>query len=147
MSRASRILAVALAAIVVLAVVAAVLAANRPGFTVDPASPEATVQAFIRAAVDGRSREAAALLAPGSDCDATHVARQVPTGPTPRVALVRTKTDGDTATVEVRIVHSDASGPLDSTEYTEQFTYQLVRSAGAWRLTGVPWPLYECVKE
>ena len=147
MSRASRFLAVALAALVVLAVAAAVVAANRPGVAIDPASPEATVQAFVRAAVDGRSREAAALLAPGSDCDATDVADQLPMGSTPRVVLLGTETQGDSARVEVRIVYSDASGPFDPAEFTEQHTYQLVRSAGAWRLAGIPWPLYECVKE
>ncbi|HEU5144673.1 MAG TPA: hypothetical protein VFT81_05805 [Dermatophilaceae bacterium] len=147
MSRANRILAIALAAIVVLAVVAAVISGTRSAPEVEPGSPEATVQGYVDAALAGRYDEAARLLEPGSDCDAADLEQLTGMGMhAARVVLVDSAVEGSTATVQVDLVYA-SGGPFDTSEYTERHTYRLVRSGGGWLLTGVPWPLFECWKE
>jgi hypothetical protein len=146
MSRANRILAIALGAIAVLAVVAAVISAGRPTERFDPGTPEAAVQAYVEAALDGRSDEAARWLDPAGDCDVSDLDRAGTGMTATRVVLADSRTSGDSATVEVELVFG-SGGPFDSSEYREQHTYRLTRSGGSWLLTGVPWPLYDCWKE
>lgn len=145
MSRANRILAVALAAIVILAVVAAVISANRPTAELEPGSPEATVQAYVGAAIDGKVDEAARLLDPAGDCGIDDLTRYSGGGTqTARVVLVDSTIEGSTATVEVDLVFAPG-GRFDTSEYSERHTYRLKRSGNGWLLTGVPWPLYDCI--
>ena len=147
MSRPNRILAIALGAIAVLAIVAAVVSAGRPAARLDPGTPEATVQAFVEAALAGRSDEAARWLDPAGECGAQDLDRARTYGMTAgRVVLVDSTVSGDSATVQVEVVLG-SGGPFDSSEYREEHTYRLTRSGGAWLLTGVPWPLYDCWKE
>lgn len=147
MSRANRILAIALGAIVVLAVVAAIISAGRPAARFEPGTPEATVQSYVEAALDGRADEAARWLDPAGDCGAQDLDRAGAYGMTAtRVVLVDSTVSGETATVQVALVLG-SGGPFDSSEYREEHTYRLTRSGGTWLLTGIPWPLYECWKE
>jgi hypothetical protein len=148
MSRANRILAIALGAIVVLAVVAAVISANRPTAELEPGSPEATVQAYVGAALDGKVDEAARWLDPSGDCDVDDLTHTSSSGtPTVRVVLVDSATEGSgegsTATVQVELVYS-SGGPFDTSEFSDKHTYHLKRSGSTWVLTGVPWPLFGC---
>jgi hypothetical protein len=144
MSRANRFLAIASATLVALAVVGALVSANRPGAMFDPAGPEAAVRAYVNAALDGRSDAAARFLATGGPCDAVDLATARVVERPDRIVLVDSSTEGDTATVVVEIAYPSGSGPLDPAEYTERHTYELTSASGAWRLTGVPWPLWEC---
>lgn len=147
MSRANRILAIAVGAIVVLAVVAAIISAGRPATRFEPGTPEATVQSYVEAALDGRADEAARWLDPAGDCGAQDLDRAGAYGMTAtRVVLVDSTISGETATVRVQLVLG-SGGPFDSSEYREEHSYRLTRSGGTWLLTGVPWPLYECWKE
>jgi hypothetical protein len=147
MSRANRILTIALAVIVVLAVVAALVSRTRSAPELEPGSPEATVQAYVDAALAGKSDEAARLLEPGGECSADDLARTTGMGaPSVRVVLVHSSVEGSTATVEVKLVYATGD-PFTASEYTEPHIYRLKRSGNAWVLTGVPWPLVECWKE
>lgn len=151
MSRANRILLIALAAIVVLAVVAAVVSATRPTAELEAGSPEATVQAYVDATLAGRVDEAARLLDPAGECGVEDLQRSTGMGmQMARVVLVDSATEGSgegsTATVQVELVYA-SGGPFDTSEYRDKHTYRLVRSDGRWLLTGVPWPLYDCWKE
>lgn len=147
MNRANRILAIALGVIILLAIIAAVVSAGRPVAQLEPGSPEATVQAYVDAALDGRNDEAARWLDPAGECTAEHLERAgtYTMAPT-RMVLVDSTVTGETATVRVELV-SGSGGPFDSSEYREQHTYRLTRTNGTWLLTGTPWPLYECWKE
>jgi hypothetical protein len=147
MGKANRFLAIALATLVSLAVVGALVSANRPGAMFDPAGPEGVVRAYVNAALAGRSDAAARYLAEGSPCDAVDVARARGVEVPDRVVLVDSSTEGDAATVVLETAYSSGSGPLDPAEYTEGHTYELTSASGAWRLTGVPWPLWECGEE
>lgn len=147
-NRANRILAIALGAIIVFAIGAAVVAAGRPATRLDPGTPEATVQAYVDAALAGRSDEAARWLDPAGECGAQDLdqAGAFGTDLGARVVLVDSIVNGDSATVQVEVVLG-SGGPFDSAEFREQHTYRLTRSGGTWLLTGVPWPLYDCWKE
>jgi hypothetical protein len=147
MSRANRILAIALAVIVALAVVAALISRTQSASELPPGSPEATVQVYVDAALAGRYDEAARLLEPGSDCDVADLNRLAGMGPqTTRVVLVDSSVEGSTATVRVKLVYASGN-PFDTSEFSDTQTYRLKRSGSAWVLTEVPWPLFECGKE
>jgi hypothetical protein len=122
MSRANRILTIALAVIVVLAVVAALVSRTRSASELQPGSPEATVQAYVDAALAGMGMQ------------------------TTRVVLVDSSVEGSTATVRVDLVYASGN-PFDPSEFSDRQTYHLARSGSGWVLTGVPWPLFECWKE
>jgi hypothetical protein len=141
-NRPNRLLAAAVAAIAVLAVIATVVSATRSAPELDPATPEGVVQAYVAALLDGDSERAAAHFAPGTGCDAADLDPVVLDTPA-RVVLLDTRTTGDTARVEVRIVHSPGDFP-GSGEYGEDHTFRLGRVGGRWLLTGAPWPVYDC---
>lgn len=135
-------LALVVAAVAVLAVVAAVISAARPAETFDTGSPEGTVQAYLRAVLDGDSAVAAEHFAPDTGCDADDLDRVFLDDPA-RVLLVDTELDTTTARVRVQVVRG-TGGLVDPSEYTEDTTFRLVRNGDRWLLTGTPWPLYDC---
>lgn len=142
-SRANRTLAMVVGGIVVLAVVAAIFSATRPATSFDQATPQGTVQAYLRAVFKGDHEEAARFLDPAGSCDVEDLDRNG-TVDSPRVVLRETSTQADSSRVTVRVVRSSEGGPFDTYEATEDHTYRLTRSGGRWVLTGTPWPLYDC---
>lgn len=141
-SRPNRVLAIVVGGIAVIAVVAGVLAATRPVATYDRSTPEGVVQAYLEAVVGGDHQEAAGFLAKDSGCTVEDLDRaQTPDGV--RVVLRDSEVRGDTAQVKVDVVLS-TGGPLDSSEFAEEHTFRLTRTPGSWRITGEPWPMYEC---
>ena len=141
----NRVLALVVAAIAVLAVVAAVISAVRPSETFETGSPERTVQAYLRAVLDGDNEAAAEHFAPDTQCDAEDLDRVFLDDPA-RVVLVDSQADASAARVRVQVVRG-AGGLADPSEYTEDTTFRLVRSGDQWLLTGTPWPLYDCEGE
>lgn len=143
MGRANRIIALALGVIIVLAVVAAIVSGKQPTRAFDPSSPEAAVQRFVDAALHGRADEAARGLAPESECGFDDLI-DVPAHMEPaRVVLVDSSGSGSAATVQVELVYG-SGGAFDPEPPRDRHTYRLIRTGGEWRLTGVPWPLFEC---
>lgn len=128
--------------IVLLALVAGVVAALQPEGEFEPGTPEAAVQGYIRAVVDGDEEEAAGYLASDSPCDAADL-DAFPIRSADRVVLVGSEVEGDSARVEVNFSFT-SDGPFDTYEYTEERPFELVREAGEWRITGEPWPVYSC---
>ena len=141
----NRVLAIVAGLVVLVAVVAAVVAANRQPVTYDRGTPQGVVQSYLGAVVAGDHAEAAGYLAPGGPCDVVDLDRSsVPDGI--RVVLRDTKVDGDRAQVMVDVVTT--SGDLfGGSEYSEPQTFRLGRTGQEWRVQGVPWPMYDCVKE
>ena len=141
----NRILALVLGVVVVVAAVAVLVAANREPQTYDHGTPQGVVQAYLEAVVAGDHAEAAGYLAPGGSCGIEDLDQSsVPEGI--RVVLRDTEVDGDRAQVEVDVVTS--SGDLfGGSERSERHTFRLGRSGQDWLVQGVPWPMYDCVKE
>lgn len=130
-------------AVALLAVVAAVVASGRSVPTYDAGTPEGTVQAYLQAVFDGDDRTAASYLSTTSGCDVDDF-RGAYVAESARVVLRDSRIDGDAAAVEVEIVFSDAGGPFDTYEWSEEQSFDLVREDDSWMLIGRPWPLYYC---
>lgn len=135
-------LAIVVGAMVVLAALVVVFSANRPTADLDPATAEGAVQSYVSAVVKGDYAEAADFLAADSSCDVEDFDR-IGTVDQRRVYLLDSQVDGDTARVTVAVTTS-ASGPFDTSEYTENHIFRLARSGQEWRISGIPWPLYTC---
>ena len=143
MSRSpTRVLAVVVGVIVVLAAAAAVLSSTRGTTHYAAGSPEATVQAYLKAVLQGDPERAAGYLSPAGGCDEQDLAG-VTVADSTRVTLVHTTTGTDTAQVRVAVDRSDPGGPFAVGE-SEDHVYRLTRTGARWLLVGTPWPLYDC---
>jgi hypothetical protein len=141
-ARLNRILAILVLGVAAVSIGAAVLTATHDVPTYDRGTPEGVVQAYLTAVIDGNHDAAVAYLAQDSQCTVDDLDRAfVPDGV--RIVLRDTSVDGDTAQVGVNMTVS-SGGPLDSSEYTEQHTFRLRHADGNWRITGRPWPMYDC---
>jgi hypothetical protein len=60
-----------------------------------------------------------------------------------RVILRDTETEGDSASVDVEVV-MNSGAVFGAAEWTERHTFRLVSEGDAWRITGTPWPMFEC---
>ena len=142
-TRPGRVLAIVVGLVVLLAVVVGVLAANRTATEYDRATPEGVVQAYVGAVLDDDVEVAADLLSGDSPCDLD----DFDSGYLPeydRVVLLDSEVDGDSARVEIEVV--TAEGPFGAFDYTERHTFRLEPAGTGWRITGRPWPLFECFK-
>lgn len=139
----NRVLAIFVGAVVLLAVVAGLVVANRDTPALDPHTPEGVVQQYLQAVIAGNYPAAAELLSPSSGCDVSDLVAAYAPG-SARVVLDHTTVDGDHAVVIVDVTEDSGDGPFGSSgfSHTERITVQ--REAGAWKITGSPWLLSSC---
>lgn len=122
--------------LVALLVGAAVIATARQPETYPPGSPEAVVQGYLQALVDG-DEAALESYAPGSaECVDERQLDFIT-----RVVLVDVISDDQEASVEVRVTESPTGGPLDD-EDSYSVTLSLLRQDGQWVIDGAEWPVY-----
>jgi hypothetical protein len=138
----NRVLLLVLAALAVVAVVAGIVSATRNTQQYDRSTPEGVVQAYLTALVDRDQEEAAELLADDSPCTVEDL-DQAAIGDDVRVILRDTETEGDSASVDVEVV-MNSGAVFGAAEWTERHTFRLVSEGDAWRITGTPWPMFEC---
>lgn len=141
-ARPNLVLLVVAGLVLVLLVVAAVVASTRTAPEPDRATPDGTVQLFIRALYERDDDAAVALLDPDLGCEAP---LQFYVGDAARVGVVNVTTTDDRATVVVEVTEETGAGIGDSWSHRE--TYRLTRVDGAWLITGEPWPVYQCIYE
>lgn len=164
----SRSVLVAVAALVLVAlVVAAVLSGSGGGKAEDPGSPEATVQAYFEALVDGRRSDAratftdelAARCPEVTDIGFSRPPRVVITGSTldgaetvvtdigfsrpSRVVITGSRLDGAETVVDVRITMRGSDAVLVGSDDTFGEQVRLVETPQGWRISDSPWP-YVC---
>jgi hypothetical protein len=139
--RPTTVVGVAVSVLALVAIVVLVFAVGRDVSTFDEGTPEWTVQQYLTAAFDGDTDRAASFIEPAGECDADDLDRAY-IQDNARIGLVESVVDGDRARVRVD-VEFPSGGPLGGV-YSEEHTLRLVRSAGSWLLTGVPWPLFDC---
>ena len=125
--------------LIAVAVLALTVGRNVEEFDLD--SPEGVAQVFLKAAFDGDFDEAAAFFSTDSECDATDLDRAFIQEDV-RVSLVEVTTTGDKGTVRINAEIADGS-PFGG-YYEEQHSLRVVREDDSWKLTGIPWPLYDC---
>ena len=109
----------------------------------EPGTPEAVVQDYLQAVLDGDTSTALELLAADSDCSRDDFIRFRDEATNVRITLTDTTDLGDEALVDVRIRYDDVGlDELSSYDLDESFT--LLAEDGDWRITGAPWPLFFC---
>jgi len=134
-------LGITVAAIAVIAVVLGVFTATQSPSDLDPKSPEGVVQQYMTAVFDRRNDDAAEFLDAADECGADDLDRYG-TPQDARVDLSESMISGETARVTVHIEYS-SSDPFGG-GWSEDRTIRLVRSGSDWKITGIPWPLYDC---
>jgi len=130
----------------------ALIAARGPE-TYAPGTPEAALQEFLEAGIDGDSAVLLELITDESrDQCQSALDREGFNSPWHndglRVELEDITVTGDVATAEVRFHQRGTNDPFNNSSwrYDERFT--LERVDGAWLIdrAGWPWPLTECTK-
>lgn len=134
----NRVLALLVGAVLLLAVVAGIVVANRSAPALDPETPEGTLQAFLQALVDEDYGAAADFLSASSACDAADIVYYPDSS---RIVLDRVTVDGDTAVVTVRVTESGGD-PFGGSGWSHTERVTLEREDGDWKVTGSPWLLY-----
>ena len=141
-SRPNVVLLVIAALVVGLAVIAAVVSANRTTPSPDLATPEGVVQAYVVAVIDADQEKMESFLDPGLGCKAPFPYFSPPQAAS--LALVSSRTSGSTATVVVEITEGEGRGPFLGGIYTHRENFTLVSRNDRWLISGNPWPIYEC---
>lgn len=109
--------------------------------TYDPDSPEGVAQAYLTAAFNRNFDKAAAFFAPDSECDASDLDRAF-IQDSVRISFAGMSGDAERSTV--RITADIPGGGRFGGSYEEQHSLRLVFVNDEWKLTGIPWPLYDC---
>ena len=137
------VLAAAVGLIAVVAVVSVIVGATREAVELDRATPSGVVQAYLAAVAGSDLAEAAEYLAADSSCGVDELARAYVPEPL-QAELVSDSVAGDTAVVTVSITEGTGVGLFEPSGYSRTERFVLTRQADGWRLTGTPWPMYEC---
>lgn len=114
---------------------------NNSSKTLGVGTPERAVQQYLQFLIDGRNDLAANLLSKDSSCtiqdiDRAYIWREA------EISLLSSKETGSTAVVRVSFAQ-DVSALMD-TSRDEELTYRLEKEGNQWKITGIPWPLYDC---
>jgi hypothetical protein len=133
--------------LLVLAVVGTGILAGilREPTTLDPNTPEGTVQAYLQAVLDEDWSSARAHLADdlARRCSVVDFRYAwVPDQLTTTLDGTRTTDDGVEVRVQLRSVASP--DPLRTVDGVSTETFDLVQQDGQWRITGAPWPVMDC---
>jgi len=127
--------------LIVVLIAALVFIASRGGSSrFDAGSPEATVQSYLQAMVDRDNDRALSYFEPGTKCDSSDLDRQY-LSPDLTADLLDSSITADRAQVKIRIRYAD--NDLFG-GWSEDHSIGLTRISGMWKITGVPWPLFEC---
>ena len=138
--RANRMLGLVVAAISIMALIA-VLAVKETTPQLDANTPEGTVQQYLQSVSKRDFDTAITYLASDTKCkiedfDQTSVQDSF------RISLSDTSITSDSATVKVSIEKS--SGDPFGGSYAESQTFRLAKSGSGWKISGIPWPTYQC---
>jgi len=138
--RANRVLGIVVAAISIVALIA-VLAVKETTPQLDANTPEGTVQQYLQSVTARDFDSAITYLASDTKCkvedfDQAYIDDSV------RVSLLDTTITTNLASVRVSIENS-SNDPFGGA-YTEAQTFRLTKSDTGWRISGIPWPTYQC---
>ena len=140
-SRSGLVLGIVGALLAVLVVVAIVLALQPPE-QFDPGTPEATVQNYLQAVIDGNQSEVALLMTPEvvERCGADLIQlRYSPDGF--RAVILGTEPFGDRTVVQVEITQGSGPGLFgDSWAFEEALVVE--QDGAEWLIAEAPWPIY-----
>ncbi len=141
---------IGVAAVVVVAVALSIVAIVAGGGEQEFAAgtPEATVQGYLRAVIDGDASVAASHLSADliERCDERGLrdASRRSSDRDVRVTLIGTTEVGDVTEVRMRITEFRGNPPFGGDDYSHDEFFALRQDAGEWRIVDPPWPLYFC---
>ena len=138
--KANRVLGLVVAAISIVALIV-VLAVKEPTPQLDASSPEGTVQQYLQAITDRDFEAAVTYLATDTKCkvedfDRAYIQDSL------RIALADVSKTETSASIKVRI--ETANGDPFGGSYSDNQAFRLTKSDSSWKITGIPWPTYEC---
>lgn len=132
--------------LVVAIAVAAVVAATRDAPVLDEGSPEAVVQAYVDAMIEGDESAAHGYLSVEiqAECSVSDLRDRAERPQDLRVTLRSVTVDGDEAEVEVTVTENAGGGLFGGDGYSYDETFILTGSGEAWVISERPWPVYFC---
>lgn len=133
-------LGIVIALVLIIALIVT-MTSNSSTKTLNIGSPEKVVQEYLVSLNDGRNDLAIKLLASDSSCTIQDIDRSYH-WPAAETSLLERRITGNTAVVRVS-VQRDPSAMMESSS-DEELTYRLIKESGQWRISGIPWPLYDC---
>jgi len=138
--RANRVLGIVVAAISIVALIA-VLAFKETTPQLDANTPEGTVQQYLQSVSTRDFDSAITYLAVDTKCkvedfDQAYIQDSF------RISLSDTSITSDSASVKVSIENS--SGDPFGGSYAESQTFRLAKFGSGWKISGIPWPTYQC---
>jgi len=136
-----RVLLIGAIVVAVIVIGAALVALTRSEpATLDPTTPEGTAQRYVQAVLDGDSITAEGLLLADS-CD---VGPRYFGNETVRARLIDTRTEGDTAIVNLGLSYSGGDPLFGGYSYEDQAQIRLRQTDDGWRVDPDSWPYYPC---
>jgi hypothetical protein len=135
------VLGIIVASILIISIVVVAISSNRPVAEFEEATPESVTQSYLVAVFDGNYDLASEYIEPESNCDASDLDRAY-FDKNARVNLLDVDITEDRARVKV-VIEFPTGDPFNN-YYTEETVFRLVEIDGDWKITGVPWPLYDC---
>lgn len=149
MASSTRWLLATITVVAVVAVLAIALAGTRQPADLPPGSPEAGVQAYLRAVADGDRAAIRDSLTEErrEDCERENGERLPFAGEEPafEADLLETReVEDDTAEVRVRITEFSGEPPFGGGGYDHTEVFVLERSDGRWGIAEAPWPYDLC---
>lgn len=135
-----------LAVLLIASIVVVLLEQEQP---LDPGTPEAAVQNFLKAAESEDIQVAYEYLSFSlrENCKLeTFGGRNFPKDrlENDRIVLEETTMADDTAFVSIRVTQFRGTGPFGTSEYTSTQRFSLKQEDGKWKFAEYPWPYYNC---
>ena len=138
--RANRVLGIVIAAIAIVALIV-VLAVKDPTAELDEGSPEGVVQQYLNAAIDKNFDQAKSFLASDTKCTADDFDRAYIQN---SIRIGLSDATSTEVSAKVTITIETSNGDPFGGSYSESQTFRLVKEESGWKITGIPWPTYEC---
>jgi hypothetical protein len=137
----NRILAALVGAVVLLAVLAGVVVANRATPELNRDTPEGVVQSYLKAVFDEDYSKAIGLLSTSTRCDVSDVAASAPEPV--QIVLDHSAVEGDHAVVTVDVTEGSGDDPFGPSGYSHKERVNVQRDGGVWKITSL-WLLPPC---
>ena len=133
-------------ALVAAITVAALVAANRDAPDLQEGSPEALVQEYVDAMIEGHEATAHEYLSADmqAECSVRDLRDGQERADDVRVSLRTVTIDGDEADVEVTIIEDSGSDLFGGDGYRYEETFTLSRAGDTWVISERPWPIFFC---
>lgn len=104
--------------------------------------PETSIQEYLQALNDGRNEVAASYFSSTSRCKVEDIDRAYIDSNLQVILDKVVIEDDQSAIVYISVERNDS--PLRADPYVEKRNYRMVKESGKWKISGIPWPLYDC---